>query len=289
MPEMDMWTVNYTAHLSTPGASVQRVSIVRAPGDRIDAAGTLWVDYPVVGGESVKLDIKVTGEPRYYHRNSLGFAGPGTPWVGASGVANVSSLSIPLTVKHLPDEMRFRVKSSDDDTEEQADGQVPPSSDLEFVQDESTQVVGLRFADVRLPGHRKIEAAHLQFTCDETSDAETAVTIAAVDETDAAPFTASARRLSTRVTLADAVEWKIPAWDKADRAAERNRSPTSRSNCTNRESGGLAAMHWPLSSAATANELPSHLTDRPTPLQNSCSASRQNLRRTCPRIPIPCG
>ncbi|MDG1897943.1 MAG: PQQ-binding-like beta-propeller repeat protein, partial [Fuerstiella sp.] len=99
MPEMEMWTVNHEARLTEPGQRVKRIGInLGAPGDRIDSRGTLWVEYPTVGGEHADLDIRVDGDISWYRSNSLKFSGDGPAWIGASGLVNATRLVIPMSV-----------------------------------------------------------------------------------------------------------------------------------------------------------------------------------------------
>ena len=67
-----------------------------APGDRIVEDGTLWLDYPSVGGPSPEVPVSVAPEkPEFYYRHSLWMeGGRGWPWVVASGVERVRSVTI---------------------------------------------------------------------------------------------------------------------------------------------------------------------------------------------------
>ncbi|MCA9152967.1 MAG: hypothetical protein KDA92_26875, partial [Planctomycetales bacterium] len=144
-PEMDMWTVNHVAHLSKPGDEIKRIGLnLGAPGDRVDAEGTLWIDYPAVGGDSVALDVQLKGDAKYYSRNSLTYSGSAEPWIGSSGVENLTEIVVPLAVKGIPAAHTYRIQDGANDVEERADGTIyVDSSDLELVEDEGTQVVGL--------------------------------------------------------------------------------------------------------------------------------------------------
>ncbi|MDP6467074.1 MAG: PQQ-binding-like beta-propeller repeat protein [Pirellulaceae bacterium] len=73
---------------------IQRVGInFGAPGDRMTREGTLWLDFPSVGGPSPELTA--TALPRateYHYRHSLWIEqGTGWPWVVSSGVQGLSS------------------------------------------------------------------------------------------------------------------------------------------------------------------------------------------------------
>ncbi len=236
MPQMEMWTVNHVARLSKPGQPIQRLGLnFGAPGDRRDENGTLWIDYPVLGGDSVELDVRVEGAANYYRRNSLGFTGPGAAWIGSSGVVNAQKIVVPLTIKQLPDEMRLTVQDGADDGEEQPDGTVSVgSSDLELVTDAAQQTVAMRFNRVHIDQNRKILQAHLQLTCDEkvdekvAADAEAAkaeVVLGIEDTANSAPLQEAAKNLSSRALHAEKVSWALPVWEKEGEAGDKQKSP----------------------------------------------------------------
>ncbi|MDE0576864.1 MAG: PQQ-binding-like beta-propeller repeat protein [Opitutales bacterium] len=65
-----------------------------APGDRVTESGTLWLDYPSVGGPSPDLPIKVSPEKvtyRYHHSLRVK-GGQGWPWIAASLAEGIESL-----------------------------------------------------------------------------------------------------------------------------------------------------------------------------------------------------
>jgi hypothetical protein len=76
---------------------IERVGInFGAPGDRMTADGTLWLDWPSVGGPSPDVRVQVTPatvEP--FYRHSLWMkGGSGWPWVFASGIKGVQSVRL---------------------------------------------------------------------------------------------------------------------------------------------------------------------------------------------------
>ncbi len=77
--------------------SVQRIGLnFGAPGDRMTRAGTLWLDYPSVGGPSpqINVDVMPKNSTRRY-RHSLGISGgEGWPWVTASAVEGLERLTL---------------------------------------------------------------------------------------------------------------------------------------------------------------------------------------------------
>ena len=227
MPEMDMWTVNHTARLTKAGQRIKRMGVnFGAPGDRVDSSGTLWLDYPTVGGDSAEIDIKVSDEASYFQLSTMKFSGPGIPWVGASGVANAQVFDIPLSTTPPPDGLQFAVKTVNDDAEEDPDGTVSlSSSDLELTKDSNQQTIGVRFTDVAIPQGTKIEKAHIQFQCDEVSDEATELVIAVEESDNAEAFADKKHNLTSRTVLEKTVEWKPKEWDKEGRAGDAERTP----------------------------------------------------------------
>jgi hypothetical protein len=83
---------------------VQRVGInFGAPGDRKAADGTLWLEYPGVGGASPAVQVHVTGSKLAYFRHHQSSVTGDMPWVGCCGVTGVESVSISLLPQELPD------------------------------------------------------------------------------------------------------------------------------------------------------------------------------------------
>lgn len=95
MPDAEMWT-SYGAQ--TPTRRVRRLGVnLGAPGDRKADDGTLWLDYPSVGGPSPALDVRTEPkQPEWFRRHSSQITGPGLGWVGASGALGLKSLKIRL-------------------------------------------------------------------------------------------------------------------------------------------------------------------------------------------------
>jgi len=89
-------------------ASVRRLGInFGAPGARMSEAGTLWLEYPQVGGPAPEIQVTTVPEsPQPFYRHSVWMkGGSGWPWVTASGLEGVSSVIVsglcdePLTVR----------------------------------------------------------------------------------------------------------------------------------------------------------------------------------------------
>jgi hypothetical protein len=76
---------------------IKRIGLnLGAPGDRKTEDGTLWLDYPSVGGPSPELEITtVPAVPETFYRHSLWMqGGEGWPWVAASGFKGLQSLTL---------------------------------------------------------------------------------------------------------------------------------------------------------------------------------------------------
>ncbi len=95
-PSVEMWTFN---DFDIGDEPLRRVGInLGAPGDRRADNGTLWLDYPSVGGPSPKLAIEVTPDkPKWFRRHSLRMRGEGLNWVAASGGKDIASLCVTLS------------------------------------------------------------------------------------------------------------------------------------------------------------------------------------------------
>jgi outer membrane protein assembly factor BamB len=91
MPEAEYWTFGGKGREGRIGINFG------APGDRRSDEGTLFVDFPEVGGKSEKVDFEVKGENLAYHRQHASlFEGEieQLPWVAASQVEGIESLSV---------------------------------------------------------------------------------------------------------------------------------------------------------------------------------------------------
>jgi outer membrane protein assembly factor BamB len=101
MPEVETWT---SFGSQTPQQPVRRVGInLGAPGDRKADDGTLWLEYPSVGGSSPTVAVTISPEkPEWFRRHSSRIEGPGLAWVAASGAKGLASLKVKLgaSAKH---------------------------------------------------------------------------------------------------------------------------------------------------------------------------------------------
>ncbi|HCD01368.1 MAG TPA: hypothetical protein DER64_12650, partial [Planctomycetaceae bacterium] len=106
-PRIEMWTFN---QLKVGNSPLKHLGLnLGAPGDRADDDGTLWLEHPVVGGPSPK--IQVTVKPAsvewflgHSERIETGREN-GPTWVGASGARGINSIEI-----GLPGKSTYRVR-----------------------------------------------------------------------------------------------------------------------------------------------------------------------------------
>ena len=92
-PEHEQWT----AWGAGATNDIHRVGInLGAPGDRMTPGGVLWLDHPSVGGPSPALRIETDPPaPKTFYRHSMWVAGGrGWPWVAASGMEDLRSITI---------------------------------------------------------------------------------------------------------------------------------------------------------------------------------------------------
>ena len=96
--ESDLWT--YSANEAGHGPIKQLGINFGARGDRTAENGTLWIDYPSVGGSSPVVPIKVEMNKgsKSFRLPSTQVDGDGLNWVAASGISDVKSIKIPVVI-----------------------------------------------------------------------------------------------------------------------------------------------------------------------------------------------
>jgi outer membrane protein assembly factor BamB len=229
MPEVEMWSINTAAMVEADGTQVRKVGInFGAPGDRRDETGLLWLEHPVVAGESPPLEVSHNPQATIFQHHSSSLSGAERAWVLASGLRDVTELRIGLQLeKKASLSEGVSVAHADDDAEENTkSGEVDTgSSDLELVEDGDAQLVGIRFNDLQLRRGTHVRSAYVQFTCDETSSDPTSVMIAAQDVGHAARFSDGQHDLSSRPLTATQVAWRPAPWAMEGEAGEAQRTP----------------------------------------------------------------
>jgi len=116
MPEADMWTFQ---NLQDGNQPIMRMGVnFGAPGDRLAPDGTLWLEYPFVGGRSLNVEIEATLDGREwgvasstlgrgprehcFRRHPSAIGGGGLKWVAASGIEAAGEIRIRLARKDAP-------------------------------------------------------------------------------------------------------------------------------------------------------------------------------------------
>jgi len=96
MPDVETWTFSEIDSSKKP---VRQVGInLGAPGDRKALNGTLWLDYPSVGGKSPDISIKTVPEkPEYFRRHASLVQGNSLNWVAASGAKGLKQITFNLS------------------------------------------------------------------------------------------------------------------------------------------------------------------------------------------------
>jgi hypothetical protein len=98
MPNVETWTFTGT---QLPKQAVRRLGLnLGAPGDRKADDGTLWLEYPSVGGASPAIEVSIEPkEPQWFRRHSSQVSGAGPAWIAASGAEGLTAVSIKLADK----------------------------------------------------------------------------------------------------------------------------------------------------------------------------------------------
>ncbi len=91
MEDADSWTFNPDRSVETP---LQSVGLnLGAPGDRRDADGVMWFEYPTTGGPSPDLDVKTKPKsPDWFVQHSFLSPDEQTGWITSSGATDLTEL-----------------------------------------------------------------------------------------------------------------------------------------------------------------------------------------------------
>ncbi len=229
IPEAEMWTHN---NYQIGDGWIRRLGInLAAPGDRKSDDGTLWLDYPVVGGPGPKLSLALSGEqPQTFRQHALRIESGPLPWVTGSGLEGLREFSVGLAPQSRAEAVAegIPVMAGTDDAEEYTDGKMYlTSSDLEFHQDgdQRQQIVGIRFQRIPLQQGEALKKAWIQFTVDEPTSKPTQVTISAQASDQTEPFAETRKNISDRPLTKATVAWSPKAWPVINQHGPDQRTP----------------------------------------------------------------
>ncbi|MFK8113280.1 MAG: PQQ-binding-like beta-propeller repeat protein [Rubripirellula sp.] len=227
MPDVELWSVNSAAAVTSDNNRISSLGLnFGAPGDRRDANGRLWLEYPVSAGPSPPISIEMNEDASVFQSHSSAVPGE-LSWVYASGLKNLTELRVDLQLQE-PSINRggIPIDHASDDAEENEQGEVNlGSTDLELIDDGGTQLVGMRFNNIDLPSDSIIKSAHVQFTCDETSKQATSLIIAGEDTGNAKRFASERHDLSSRTLTSTEIGWSPPPWAKIGESKAAHRTP----------------------------------------------------------------
>ncbi len=109
--------------------------------------------------------------------------------------------------------LQRQIAAGNDDAEEASDGTMDlTSTDLEMVEESTTQTVGLRFKNIDIPQSATILEASVTFIVDETNSTATSLTINGEKSGDAASFSSSSNNITGRPLTTAAVAWSPGSW-----------------------------------------------------------------------------
>lgn len=121
MPAVETWTFN---SIKAGTETVKRVGInFGAPGDRKADNGTLWLDYPSVGGPSPAVTIDVLPkEANVFRQHSSRIESGNLKWVEASGLKGATDIDIKVAPRN-GDVGSYTVRLHFAEPDEKAEGQ----------------------------------------------------------------------------------------------------------------------------------------------------------------------
>jgi hypothetical protein len=119
------------------------------------------------------------------------------------------------------------VGSSTDDAEEPVGGAVRLTSDLDMVDADVNQTIGLRFAGLSVPSGATITKAYVQFRSKEVSTAVPVSLTIQGQAADSPPtFATPNGNISSRPRTSASVSWPVPPWPTANVAGAEQRTPS---------------------------------------------------------------
>ena len=166
MPEAGYWTFDYYPKPNEPTA-VKRIGInFGAPGNRYTDRGTLWLEFPSIGGPSPDIPVRAGYEnPKWFRHHSSRMQGEFN-WIGASGVTGIREVVVRMFIQ--PGTNSSRIDAFDKHIgkiptwpEEQIKGtfeQPRPYTVRLFFAETEKDSIGRRLFDVSIQDQQVLEA-----------------------------------------------------------------------------------------------------------------------------------
>ncbi len=99
MPEIETWTVSHHAEMATDGRPVEQLGVnFAAPGQRRSGEGVLWVEAPMMAGETSPVEVSIGEGTRRFARHASVFGEDRYAWVLASGVEGEAEIRVSTTL-----------------------------------------------------------------------------------------------------------------------------------------------------------------------------------------------
>ena len=166
MPEVGYWTFDYYMKPSEP-TPVKQVGInFGAPGNRYTENGTLWLEFPSVGGPSPDIPVRARYEnPKWFRHHNSRVEGEFN-WIAASGVTGVREVDIRMFIQpgrnpSSVDAFDKHIEKIPTWSEEQIKGafeQLRPYTVRLFFAETEEYEVGERLFNVSIQGRQVLEA-----------------------------------------------------------------------------------------------------------------------------------
>ena len=165
MPEVAYWTFDYY-RLPSEVKPVRQVGInLGAPGNRHTENGTLWLEFPSVGGPSPDIPVRAKYEnPRWLRHHNSRIEGE-RDWIAASGIVGIREIAVRMFIQ--PGENPSKVDAFDkhidkiptwsEDEIEGAFERARPYTVRLYFAEIAERKAGRRVFDVSLQGRRVLE------------------------------------------------------------------------------------------------------------------------------------
>lgn len=108
-PWMNYWT---NSNYKWSGKEIKNLGInLNAPGDRVSAENVLWIDYPNIGGAASGIDVKIDSVDYFtIRKDPTSIKSEKTPWISASAIGGIRSMSIKLSNEENVPEKLYTIK-----------------------------------------------------------------------------------------------------------------------------------------------------------------------------------